>query len=88
MLNRSSDSGGSGGVSDPDRRLELLTDGLDAFFLATSGSMVLFMHAGFACLEAGSVRAKNTTNILMKNVADLCFGEFLLASLTALVIAR
>ena len=57
------------------RRIELLTSGLDAFFLASSGAIVLFMHAGFACLESGSVRAKNTTNILMKNTADLCFGK-------------
>ena len=61
-------------------RLDLLTSGLDSFFLAASGSVVLFMHAGFACLEAGSVRAKNTTNILMKNIADLCFGELLVFS--------
>ena len=30
------------------------------------------MQAGFGLLEAGSVRTKNTINILMKNVLDLC----------------
>jgi ammonia channel protein AmtB len=31
-------------------------------------------QAGFALLEAGSVRAKNTKNILLKNVLDACLG--------------
>ena len=34
-----------------------------------SGALVMWMAAGFAMLEAGLVRAKNTTEILTKNVA-------------------
>lgn len=36
--------------------------------------MVFFMQAGFALCEAGLTRAKNTGNILMKNMMDFCIG--------------
>nr|WP_269144578.1 ammonium transporter [Methylicorpusculum oleiharenae] len=41
---------------------------LDTFYLLISGAFVMWMAAGFAMLEAGLVRAKNTTEILTKNV--------------------
>jgi Amt family ammonium transporter len=36
--------------------------------------LVFFMQAGFAFLEAGLARAKNTVNILTKNFMDFCIG--------------
>ncbi|WP_417614267.1 ammonium transporter [Oceanisphaera sp.] len=41
---------------------------LDTFYFLISGVLVMWMAAGFAMLEAGLVRAKNTTEILTKNV--------------------
>ena len=41
---------------------------LDTFYLLISGVLVMWMAAGFAMLEAGLVRAKNTTEILTKNI--------------------
>ncbi|XP_071957029.1 putative ammonium transporter 1 [Antedon mediterranea] len=37
--------------------------------------LIFFMQCGFAFLEAGSVRSKNTTNILIKNFLDICIGS-------------
>lgn len=42
---------------------------LDTFYFLMTGALVMWMAAGFAMLEAGLVRAKNTTEILTKNVA-------------------
>ena len=48
---------------------------VDTLFLIIMGALIILMQAGFGFLEAGAVRAKNTTNILIKNYTDLCFGE-------------
>ena len=37
-------------------------------------ALVFFMQAGFSLCEAGFTRAKNTGNILMKNLMDFCIG--------------
>ncbi|MBY5993038.1 ammonium transporter [Ferrimonas balearica] len=41
---------------------------LDTFYFLISGALVMWMAAGFAMLEAGLVRSKNTTEILTKNM--------------------
>ncbi|MBJ6135957.1 ammonium transporter [Marinobacter litoralis] len=42
---------------------------IDTFYFVICGALVMWMAAGFAMLEAGLVRSKNTTEILTKNVA-------------------
>ena len=42
---------------------------LDTFYFLICGALVMWMAAGFAMLEAGLVRSKNTVEILTKNVA-------------------
>ncbi|MCU7850784.1 MAG: ammonium transporter [Candidatus Thiodiazotropha sp. (ex Monitilora ramsayi)] len=46
-----------------------LSYALDTFYFLVSGALVMWMAAGFAMLEAGLVRAKNTAEILTKNIA-------------------
>ena len=43
-------------------------------WMLTATFMVFLMHLGFAALEAGMTQAKNTVNILFKNVFILCIG--------------
>jgi len=50
-------------------QLTELSYALDTFYFLICGAFVMWMAAGFSMLEAGLVRAKNTTEILTKNVA-------------------
>ena len=47
---------------------------INTFYILISAYLVFFMQCGFAMLSAGSVRAKNAKNIILKNLLDACFG--------------
>ena len=49
-------------------RVTELAYALDTFYFLVMGALVMWMAAGFTMLEAGLVRAKNTAEILTKNV--------------------
>ncbi|MFA5259687.1 MAG: ammonium transporter [Candidatus Omnitrophota bacterium] len=47
---------------------------MDNVWTLIAAMLVFFMQAGFALVETGFTRAKNSCNILMKNLMDFCFG--------------
>lgn len=50
---------------------------LDTVWMILGAMLVFFMQPGFALVEAGFTRTKNTANILMKNLVDFSFGSIL-----------
>merc|ERR1711934_1289733 len=54
--------------------LATLSADINSFYVLISACMVLFMHAGFGMLEVGGVQAKNSKNILLKNLLNACFS--------------
>jgi Amt family ammonium transporter len=58
--------------------VEALSESLDGklfgVWFLIGAALVFWMQAGFAMVEAGFTRAKNTGNILMKNLMDFCIG--------------
>lgn len=48
---------------------------LDLMWIVIAGILVFFMQAGFTLVETGFTRSKNTGNIIMKNLMDLCIGS-------------
>ncbi len=54
--------------------MEQLQSGADVLFILIGAIMVLAMHAGFAFLEVGTVRAKNQVNALSKIMSDFAIS--------------
>ncbi len=55
--------------------MEELVYSMNTLWVLIAAALVFFMQAGFALVEAGMTRAKNTANILMKNLMDYVIGS-------------
>ena len=60
--------------AEPVQNIQEIRISLDSVWVVVGGILVFFMQAGFALIESGSVRSKNTVNVLMKNYMDMCIG--------------
>lgn len=52
----------------------MIYSAVNTIWVLIGAALVFFMQAGFSMCEAGFTRAKNTGNILMKNLMDFCIG--------------
>src|SRR5210317_531682 len=53
------------------------TVSIDNMWILVAAILVMFMQPGFALVEAGFTRSKNTANILMKNMMDFSIGSLI-----------
>ena len=65
----------SGTVVDAATSMAEMATGLDTVWMLLAAMLVFFMQPGFALVEAGFTRTKNTANILMKNFVDFMIGS-------------
>ena len=54
--------------------IEAMQSGMDTIWVVLTAAMIILMEGGFALLEAGFVRKKNSVNIIMKVFADIIIG--------------
>ena len=59
---------------DMECRFQKHQDAVNLLLLVVSTGFILLMQAGFALVENGTVREKNSSNILIKNLFDACAG--------------
>jgi ammonium transporter, Amt family len=61
-------------ANSPDPAIAALAESMTFIWMIVAAALVFFMQAGFALVEAGFARSKNTVNILTKNFMDFCIG--------------
>ena len=57
-----------------DLSIHSLASGIDTVWVLLCAALVFLMEGGFAALEAGFIRSKNSLNIIMKVVMDCTVG--------------
>lgn len=64
-------------ADEPATTAEDVQSNLDNMWILIAAALVFFMQAGFAMVESGFTRAKNASNIIMKNIMDFGIGSIL-----------
>jgi len=59
------------------QQMDTLSANADTLWMLIAAILVFFMQAGFAMVESGFTRAKNSANIIMKNLMDFAIGSLL-----------
>ncbi|MBI4378684.1 MAG: ammonium transporter [Nitrospinae bacterium] len=62
-------------ITDLSTKLDAHARAIDMVWVLVTAFLVFWMQAGFAYVEGGFTQAKNTNNIMMKNLLDFCFGS-------------
>jgi len=62
-------------MEDVTKQINEINGAFDILWILIAGVLVFLMQAGFTLVEAGFTRSKNTINIIMKNIMDLCIGS-------------
>ena len=57
--------------------MEELSVSINNIWVLVATFLVMFMQPGFAMVEAGFTRSKNTANILTKNLMDFSIGSII-----------
>ena len=61
-------------MAEEELTLDAIKTAINELLLIVATAFILLMQLGFALVENGSVRSKNSKNILIKNLFDACAG--------------